>query len=60
MTNGYKRVSGNSNRAFDYPLRALIINNAPDLQDFEPDINMDFDDDSLFNNWMYIRRRRRD
>ena len=58
MENGYKRVSGNSNIAFGYPLRALIISNDLDDPDFTPDIGMDLDDEATFNNWMYIRKKR--
>lgn len=58
MADGYKRVSGNSNIAFDYPLRALIISSDFEDPDFSPDISMSLDDDSVFSNWMYIRKRR--
>ena len=58
MKNGYKRVSGNSNIAFNYPLRALVITNDLDNVNFQPDIGLSLDDDSIFNNWMYIRKKR--
>jgi len=58
MADGYKRVSGNSNIAFDCPLRALIISNELDDIDFSPDIGFDLDNDLTFNNWLYIRKKR--
>jgi len=57
MRNGYKRVSGNSNVAFEYPLRALVISSDEEY-DFSPDIGINLDEERTFNNWMYIRKRR--
>lgn len=58
MLSGYKQVSGKSNIAFEYPLRALVIRNDSDSSDFSPDISMGFENESTFNNWMYIRKKR--
>ena len=58
MVKGYIRVTGNSNIAFDYPLRALVISNNLEESDFEPDIGTDLEDDLIFNNWMYLRRKK--
>jgi hypothetical protein len=58
MEKGYIRVTGNSNIAFVYPLRALVITKTPDEDDFEPDISTDLEGDMSFNNWMYIRKQR--
>jgi hypothetical protein len=58
MTSGYKQVSGNSNVAFEYPLRALLIRNNSDAQDFSPEISMSLENDVTFNNWMYVRKNR--
>ena len=58
MVKGYIRVTGNSNVAFNYPLRALVISNYKDETDFEPDISTSLEDEVIFNNWMYIRKKR--
>ena len=58
MVKGYIRVTGNSNIAFDYPLRALVISNNLEESDFEPDIGTDLEEDLIFNNWMYLRRKK--
>ena len=52
---GYKQVSGNSNVVFDKPIIALLIRD-PDSPDFSPEISSILDEDSTFNNWMYIRK----
>ena len=57
MEKGYIRVTGNSNIAFDYPLRALIISNDLNDTDYEPAISSKLEEDIFFNNWMYIRKR---
>jgi hypothetical protein len=57
MEKGYIRVTGNSNIAFNYPLRALVISSDLNETDYEPDISSDLEDDIIFNNWMYIRKR---
>ncbi len=57
MEKGYIWVTGNSNIAFNYPLRALVITNNSDVADFEPDISSCLDEDLCFNNWMYIRKK---
>ncbi len=54
---GYKQVSGNSNIAFETPLRALLIKD-PDATDYAPEISMIMDDNTTFNNWMYIKKQR--
>jgi hypothetical protein len=51
----YKQVSGNSNVAFEYPLIALLIKD-PEAPDFSPYVSME--DETTFNNWMYIRKKR--
>ncbi|WP_455392710.1 hypothetical protein [[Eubacterium] cellulosolvens] len=58
MINGYIRVTGNSNIAFDYPLKALLISNNLQEADFEPDISSSLEEDLIFNNWMYVRKKR--
>ncbi len=58
MINGYKQVSGNSNIAFDYPLRALIIKSDPDSYDHSPGISMAIESETTFNNWMYVRKNK--
>jgi hypothetical protein len=55
---GYKQVSGNSNVAFEYPLKALLIKNDSETPDFSPEISIFFEEDATFNNWMYIRKNR--
>ena len=54
MANRYKWVSGNNNVVFDAPLRALVIAS----EDGENELPQDFEYDRMFNNWMYIRKRR--
>lgn len=58
MVKGYIRVTGNSNVAFNYPLRALVISNYTDENDYEPNISTNLEDEIIFNNWMYIRKKR--
>ena len=58
MVNGYRRVTGNSNIAFNYPLRALLISNNVEENNFEPDISSSLEEEVIFNNWMYLRKRR--
>ena len=57
MEKGYIRVTGNSNIAFEYPLRALVISNDLNESDYEPDISSNLEEDTIFSNWMYIRKR---
>ena len=57
MVKGYIRVTGNSNVAFDYPLRALVISNYPEETNYAPDISTSLEDEIIFNNWMYIRKK---
>jgi hypothetical protein len=58
MISGYKQVSGNSNIAFNYPLRALIIKNDPEYYDYSPEISMTIESETTFRNWMYVRKKR--
>ena len=58
MKNGYKRVSGNSNIAFDYPLRALVISNEETEPGFDPEISMYLNENPILVNWMYIRKNK--
>jgi len=58
MEKGYIRVTGNSNIAFGYPLRALVITKTSDEDNFEPNISSDLEGDISFSNWMYIRKQR--
>jgi hypothetical protein len=41
--------------AFEYPLIALLIKD-PEAPDFSPYVSME--DETTFNNWMYIRKKR--
>jgi hypothetical protein len=58
MVKGYIRVTGNSNIAFRYPLRALVISNNIEDADFEPNISTTLDEDTSFNNWLYLRKKK--
>ena len=58
MEKGYIRVTGNSNIAFNYPLRALVITTDDYEPDYEPDISTDLTEEISFNNWMYIRKKK--
>ena len=58
MVNGYIRVTGNSNIAFNYKLRALLISNNIEENDFEPEISSSLEEDVIFNNWMYLKKKR--